>query len=185
MTAAAEDVLPIGWQEDDDALPDQDTLDDTSRLEGDAEQTQSEEDGYASIHEAETQPFEVAEIMAEGVSEQPGSTSSDADDEVILPPMPPELGRFYERLEADPENHTIRLALARLSEQKGDTDRALEQYRLLIKQGSLLDPVVEDLQEMITGDYARPMLRRLHRLLGDAYTKQNRLDEALDEYSWT
>lgn len=162
---------------DEDNIPDQDTLDEASLLE-------PTEPVASSIHEAETQPFEVADTIAANDSEQPGSIPTDLDAEPTLPPMPPELSRFYDRLEADPNNHTIRLALARLSGQKGDTDRALEQYRLLIKQDTLIEAVVEDLQEMVTSDYERPVLRRLHRLLGDAYTKQNRLDEALDEYSW-
>ena len=47
--------------------------------------------------------------------------------EPVLPPMPAELSRFYERLEVEPSNHTIRLALARLSEQNSIGECGLEQ----------------------------------------------------------
>jgi hypothetical protein len=207
---AAGEAIPVAnegseelpsWLMDDDALLDQDTLDETSQIEGadrgsgldptghDRATTapdswELDEPAASSVHEAETQPFEVASIVAEEGAGQAGPPSGD-DVEPELPPMPTELSRYYERLEVDPNNHPIRLALARLSEQKNDTDRAIEQYRQLIRQGVLLDSVVEDLKEMVAGDYERPVLRRLHRLLGDAYTRQNRLDEALDEYSWT
>jgi cytochrome c-type biogenesis protein CcmH/NrfG len=56
---------------------------------------------------------------------------------------------------------------------------------VLIKRGHLVDEVVEDLQDTINDNEDPQMLRRLHRLLGDAYMKQNRFREAMDEYSWT
>jgi hypothetical protein len=173
----AQDDRPFDWIIDEDNAPNQDTLEDASRLEG-VEGRAPAVPSAPSVHEAETQPFAVA-------AEKPAGGSDHDSLEPVLPPGPSELSRFYERLEADPDNHTVRLALARLSEQKGDTDRALEQYRQLIRRGALIEPVVEDLQELVTGDYERPMLRRIHRLLGDAYTRQNRLEEALDEYTWT
>ena len=114
-----------------------------------------------------------------------GGTQPQMAATVTAAEAPPEYRRFYEQLEAQPENHAMRLAIARLSEQKGDIERALEQYRQLIRRGVLLDPVVEDLEEMIGGDYDPSLLRRLHRLLGDAYTKQDRIEEAMEAYSWT
>ncbi|HEX6290846.1 MAG TPA: tetratricopeptide repeat protein [Herpetosiphonaceae bacterium] len=88
-------------------------------------------------------------------------------------------------LESDPENDVMRLAVARMSQQTSDTAQALDQYKHLIKRGSLLDEVVVDLQDTIADTDDPQMLRRLHRLLGDAYMKQNRFREAMDEYSWT
>lgn len=92
---------------------------------------------------------------------------------------------IHAQLAADPENHAMRLAVARMSQHTSDVDQAVEQYKQLIKRGELLDDVVDDLQDVI-GDIDDPqLLRRLHRLLGDAYMKQNRFREAMDEYSWT
>ncbi len=101
-----------------------------------------------------------------------------------VPSVPAELRHFHEQLAAQPDNHGMRLAVARMSEQRGDIEGAIEQYKQLIKRSALLEAVVEDLQEMVTGEYDRPLLRRLHRLLGDAYMKQNRMEEAMAEYSW-
>ncbi len=92
---------------------------------------------------------------------------------------------FLARLAADPENDALRLAVARMSQSMNDSAQAYEQYRLLIKRGRLLEEVVVDLQDTIAESDDPQMLRRLHRLLGDAYMKQNRIREAMDEYSWT
>ncbi|HZB95604.1 MAG TPA: hypothetical protein VE268_06565, partial [Herpetosiphonaceae bacterium] len=99
-------------------------------------------------------------------------------------PVSADLREIYAQLEVQPDNHALRLAVARLSEQKGDIERALEQYRQLIKRNALLDPVIEDLQDLAGGEYDHALLRRVHRLLGDAYIKQDRLQEALAQYSW-
>lgn len=106
-----------------------------------------------------------------------------------IPPSYPvahadELERFRAQVEAEPENHAIRLAFARMSEQCGDIEQAIEQYRQLIRRGALLEPIAEDLADLTTGTYERTVLRRLHRLLGDTYMKQERMEEALREYSW-
>ncbi len=64
-------------------------------------------------------------------------------------------------------------------------DFALFQYRQLIKQNMMLDQIADDLQDLILDNDEIQVLRRLHRTLGDVYTKQGRLAEAIDEYSWT
>ncbi len=99
--------------------------------------------------------------------------------------VPAELAQFYEQIAAQPESHAMRLAIARMSEQRNDIERALEQYKQLIRRNALLDPVVEDLEELTMGEHDRPLLRRIHRLLGDAYMKQDRFQDAMDQYSWT
>jgi tetratricopeptide (TPR) repeat protein len=95
------------------------------------------------------------------------------------------LAAIHAQLAADPENHAMRLAVARMSQQINNLDQAIEQYKQLIKRGELLDEVVDDLQDVIGESDDAQTLRRLHRLLGDAYMKQNRFREAMDEYSWT
>jgi hypothetical protein len=60
----------------------------------------------------------------------------------------------------------------------------MQQYRRLIKQDVLLDQIVDDLNDLISDAEDRQLLKRLHRTLGDVYTKQGRLAEAMDEYSW-
>jgi tetratricopeptide (TPR) repeat protein len=96
-----------------------------------------------------------------------------------------DLSAVRSMLESDPENDAMRLAVARMSQQTNDVGQAIEHYKHLIKRSSLLDEVVVDLQDTITDTDDPQVLRRLHRLLGDAYMKQNRFREAMDEYSWT
>jgi hypothetical protein len=55
----------------------------------------------------------------------------------------------------------------------------------LIKHNRLLDDVVGELQDLIADNDDARVLQRLHRTLGDALSKQGRLREAIEEYSWT
>jgi hypothetical protein len=97
----------------------------------------------------------------------------------------PLLDNLARQVEAEPQNHVLRIALARVGGQVGMTDLALQQYRDLIKHGAMLDDVVADLGDLIAESEDDRVLRRLHKALGDAYTKQGRFAEAVAEYSWT
>ena len=68
--------------------------------------------------------------------------------------------------------------------QTSQVEAALGEYKRLIKQGELLDPIVEDIQDLIETSEEATVLQRLHRALGDAYSKQGRWREAMEEYSW-
>jgi hypothetical protein len=160
-----------------------------------------------SIHEAETMPFEVvdleqvdagleqrddmpvggATVATPSVVDQsePGVPSSPTAAPSAPRNIPAGLGQFLAQLEAQPENHAMRLAVARMCERTGNVEQAMDHYRHLINQGALLDPVVEDLQEMVEGDYQASLRRRMRRLLGDAFMKQERFQEAMDAYSAT
>jgi len=95
------------------------------------------------------------------------------------------LGEILAQIEADPENDTLRLAVARMSRAMQDTSQSLEHYRQLIRRGSLLDDIVDDLRDLIAESDDPSLQRKLHRLLGDAFMKQHRVREAMDAYSWT
>jgi hypothetical protein len=92
---------------------------------------------------------------------------------------------YLQQLEAEPQNHTLRLSIARIGGQIGRPDLAVQQYKNLIKNNSLLDEVVDDIHDLIPDIDDRQILHRLHRLLGDVYSKQGRFREAVEEYSWT
>lgn len=95
------------------------------------------------------------------------------------------LDMFVRQLEADPQNHVLRLAIARVGAQASMDELAFQHYRDLIKRGALLDDVVADLSDLIAEGGDDRVLRRLHKTLGDAYSKQGRFNEAVTEYSWT
>jgi hypothetical protein len=69
--------------------------------------------------------------------------------------------------------------------QIGHHDLAFAQYRYLIKQHEVTDQIVDDLQDLIEEADDPTVLQRLHRLLGDCYSRQQRYREAMAEYSWT
>jgi tetratricopeptide (TPR) repeat protein len=95
------------------------------------------------------------------------------------------LDMFLSQLESDPDNDVLRLSVARAGTQIGMTDLAVQQYKYLIKHSRLLNDVVGELQDLIADNDDARVLQRLHRTLGDALSKQGRLREAIEEYSWT
>jgi hypothetical protein len=145
----------------------------------------------ASIHSAETQPFDVSALLAEVDAPEDAKVTPSQDAKVTReeddapPPESPIFQRFHAQLALEPENHTLRLGLARANVQQDNTAQALEQYKQLVKRGVLLEPILEDLTDLLDGTQDRGTLRRLHRLVGDVYMQQGRTDEALTEYSWT
>jgi hypothetical protein len=90
-----------------------------------------------------------------------------------------------QQLENEPENHGLRLAIARMGMQSGQVELAAHQYRHLIRQGDILDQVADDITSQIAETNDGMLLHRLHRLLGDCYSRQQRYREAMQEYSWT
>jgi hypothetical protein len=104
-------------------------------------------------------------------------------------PPPPSanelLDAYVRRLDADPQNYMLRLSVARAGGQLGMSEFAIQQYRYLLKHNALLDLIEDDVQDLISDVDDRQILKRLHRTLGDIYTKQGRIAEAMDEYTWT
>jgi tetratricopeptide (TPR) repeat protein len=87
--------------------------------------------------------------------------------------------RYESRLADQPGDHETRLALARAYREQGEAEAALERYRRLIKSAALLDEVIADLVGVAT---ERPDDHVTLTLLGDAYMKDGRLQEALEVY---
>ncbi len=95
------------------------------------------------------------------------------------------LDAFLRQLDVDPNNDVLRISVARVIGQLGMAELALKQYRYLIKNSRMLDQIIGELQDMIAYSDDTALLTGLHRALGDAFTKQGRLREAVDAYSWT
>ena len=64
--------------------------------------------------------------------------------------------------------------------ESGDIKKAIETYARLIKKGQLLEGVIHDLRETT---YRYPVEIGIWQLLGDAYMRANRLQDALDAYT--
>jgi tetratricopeptide (TPR) repeat protein len=92
---------------------------------------------------------------------------------------------FLQQLETDPQNDVLRISLARIGWQIGIPDLAVQQYKYLIKHNRALDQVVDEINDLLSDSDEQKLTQRLHRTLGDVYTKQGRFREAIEEYSWT
>jgi tetratricopeptide (TPR) repeat protein len=140
---------------------------------------------------------ETFETLVPSIDEPPATPTPAATPALGDEPMPVALGEvelqagnavldeYLKQLKINPDDYATRLAVARLASQVGRRDVALEQYKQLIKRSMLLNEVVDDLMELVSDNDETPYLQRLHRTLGDAYSKQGRFREAINEYSWT
>ncbi len=81
-------------------------------------------------------------------------------------------------LREHPRDYDAWLALARAMWQSGEQEAALEAYAHIIRAGKLLDSVVPELEEYLV----KWPSTTLERVLGDAYMKTGRLEEALNLY---
>ncbi len=107
------------------------------------------------------------EITAPPV-EEPAAPPPPTPEAPATPPVQPE------------DEHHARQLQARQQLEAGAVDAALETYVQLIKKGKRLDEVVADL-EYAAQRY--PTNADVLQTLGDAYMRQDRLQEALDTYS--
>jgi hypothetical protein len=94
------------------------------------------------------------------------------------------LDQYLERINSEPENHLLRLSVARASVRIENIEVALRQYKQLIRRGAQLDDVADDLRDLIDESDDDGLLRQLHRVLGDTYSKQGQMDLAMEVYAW-
>jgi thioredoxin-like negative regulator of GroEL len=89
---------------------------------------------------------------------------------------------YLDRLAAEPQDHEARLGLARAYLAQGERDQALTHYRTIIhSEATLIGEVIEDLE---AAAQETPEHLPTQQLLGDAYMKSGRLEEALEKYRW-
>jgi tetratricopeptide (TPR) repeat protein len=72
------------------------------------------------------------------------------------------------------------LAALQIALNRGDLDSALGGYSQLIQSGQYLEPIIQTLRDAL---YRYPVDIGLWQTLGDAYARQDRLQEALDAYT--
>ncbi|HEU5097658.1 MAG TPA: lamin tail domain-containing protein [Roseiflexaceae bacterium] len=127
----------------------------------------------ATTPAATPQPRPAAPAAEHGDQEAPIYTGNDIVD------------GFLHQLEANPQDDVLRISIARIGWQIGIPDLAVQQYKYLIKHNRSLDQVVDEINDLLSDSDEGKLMQRLHRVLGDAYTKQGRFREAVSEYSWT
>ncbi len=94
----------------------------------------------------------------------------------------PTIEGYLDRLAAESQDHEARLGLARAYLAQGERDEALTHYRTIIhSEPVLVGEVIEDLE---AATQEAPEQLPTQQLLGDAYMKSGRLEEALEKYRW-
>ncbi len=146
-------------------------------------------EGMPLIHEEEITPVpqtleapapleEAAPTAVVGVEEQPAPL---AEEQVLEAPSP-FIAQAQERLRVRPDDHEMRLALARAWRDAGQLESALQEYSTLVEADQFVESIVSDLEHLVAelgeGMGAAPAWT----VLGDAYMRQGRLSDALDAY---
>jgi tetratricopeptide (TPR) repeat protein len=96
-----------------------------------------------------------------------------------------QMNEYLRTLQDDPENAPLRLAVARAATPSGMFETAMVQYRHLIRTTMLLDEVVVDLRDILAMESDSQKRRECSRLLGNAYARQGRVQEAVEAYRMT
>jgi hypothetical protein len=95
------------------------------------------------------------------------------------------LDAYLLQLDNEPQNLSLRLAIARIAAQTGRAELMAAVYRQLIKTGQALSQIVDEVEDLIAGVADTGTARQLYRTLGDAYSRQGRLREAVAAYGYT
>lgn len=146
-----------------------------------------DEEGLAELEEIEEEiaPAEVAaptpvEYVEAAVAEEPPAAPPEAEPQPAKVAEAPST-RPLEPLRAEdlPEDPDARLAMARAALNADDWSEALMIYETMVNSSELLDSVIEDMQAGVRrhADDAAG-----HQLLGDAFMKDGRLQDALKAY---
>jgi tetratricopeptide (TPR) repeat protein len=128
------------------------------------------------------------EPPAEMAPPAPAEPEPEPQPEPVQPPVPPEREAYREPVTRSRSGMTGMLSsiqdpsLSQAQDEltRGNIPGAMESYGKLIKKGKLLDEIIFDLREAI---YRYPMEVIILQMLGDAYMRANRLQDALDAYT--
>jgi tetratricopeptide (TPR) repeat protein len=129
-----------------------------------------EESASEAITEAPAEPAMVEEIPAWLQEETPALP---AEPEITIPEA------AVEPIAAIPEDYEAVLADARRYMDSGQAPDAVDQYSRLVKKGIHLDTIIRELQDAL---YRFPVDIDIWQTLGDAYVRNDNLQEALDAY---
>ncbi|NTV63666.1 MAG: hypothetical protein HGA65_09035, partial [Oscillochloris sp.] len=113
---------------------------------------------------------------------RPGARRSFAS---FVPTGDENLDEFLMQLELEPANYSMAISLARLCAQTGRTDLMSYSYRYLIRSSPALEEVAEEIQDLIGTVDDPATSSQLYRMLGDTFSKQGRLRDAIAAYNHT
>jgi hypothetical protein len=126
--------------------------------------------------------FNLDQIAAEveGAEAEPEWTEEIAPAESVAEPSVEDTAPFKLVGEAEEIGPSQVLKQAQAALEAHNVERALEAYDQLIKSGQHLEDIIHDLRDAL---YRYPIDVSIWQLLGDAYMKSNRLQDALDAYT--
>ena len=135
------------------------------------------------VLEPEVEPPTERVSAAPVIEEIPGMVEMEIlepTEKVVAPPEVPSVGVAAERayLKEHPRDYENWLALARALWQAGERKEALEAYTHVIRASKFLESVISDLEGYVEQQPDVSVLQ----VLGDAYMKDDRLQEALATY---
>jgi tetratricopeptide (TPR) repeat protein len=142
-------------------------------------------EGVPLIHEEEIAPvpqaLEAETPAEEKVEEAPVPLAEERAVEE-LPSPSPFIAQAQERLRVRPDDHEMRLALARAWRDAGQIESALQEYSTLVEADQFVESIVSDLEHLIAELEEGMGSAPAWTVLGDAYMRQGRLSDALDAY---
>ncbi|PDW04462.1 RNA polymerase sigma factor region1.1 domain-containing protein, partial [Candidatus Viridilinea mediisalina] len=103
----------------------------------------------------------------------------------FLPTGDSMLDDYLNQLDAEPDNYGLALAIGNLCARTGKIEIMNLAFKRLIRSGEGLEHVVTALEGLTSNVSEATTRTALFRLLGDAYSKQGRLNEAMNAYNST
>lgn len=117
------------------------------------------------------------------VPEEQAPAVEETEPAVEASPYPsPFIAQAQERLQVRPDDHEMRLALARAWRDAGQLQSALQEYSILIEADQFVESIVSDLEHLAVELGGGADSAPAWTVLGDAYMRQGRLSDALDAY---
>ncbi len=133
--------------------------------------------GWQKEEEAEPEIETVeAEIIEEKATEPKAIPEKEVEEQE---PASFLVSSYLSRLKSHPQDHQVRLSLARAYRDEKKLFKAFEQFQELVSSARQTKELIPDLEGLCS---SHPDDAKWHLLLGDAYMRVDRLDDALNAY---
>lgn len=93
------------------------------------------------------------------------------------------LDEYLLQLAAEPDNVALAMAIGRISAQTERPELMALAFKGVLREGVGVDELTEELEGLVGGVEGGLVRRQLYKLLGDAYSKQGRLRDAMTAYN--
>jgi hypothetical protein len=108
------------------------------------------------------------------------ATKSFAD---FVPSGDETLDEYLMQLAAEPDNVALAMALGHMGAQTGRPELMAQAFKSVLRAGVGVEELTEELEGLVGGVEGGEVRRQLFKLLGDAYSRQGRLRDAMNAYN--